>query len=247
LNKPVEILGVTIRDYTPDELLDKIIRSAKARDRAVFAYANIHAVNLAHKLGWFKEFLNTAAVCYADGQGLRLGAKLLGEQLGPSTALTRFIHDLAARCASENLSLFLLGGAEGVAMQAAAALTERHPGLTIAGTSTGYFADRDEERIVQQINAAAPGVLIVGMGMPRQEKFIERHRAALECGAILPGGSCIDYAAGTKRPAPQWISTAGVEWLYRLFHEPKLFGRYIIGNPLFIARVLRQRYMPSSY
>jgi N-acetylglucosaminyldiphosphoundecaprenol N-acetyl-beta-D-mannosaminyltransferase len=157
-----------------------------------------------------------------------------------------FAWDLAAYAETRDLSLFLLGARPGVAERAAAKLKQRFPDLHIAGTHHGYFdkalGSPQNEVVVDQINAANPDILIVGFGMPLQERWLMENWERLEASVALTGGAVFDYVSGELRRAPRWMTDHGLEWLGRLIIEPRrLWKRYLIGNPLFILRVLRQR------
>ena len=118
-----------------------------------------------------------------------------------------------------------------------------YPAARIAGTHHGYFANADEERrTIDEINAANPDLLLVAFGVPAQEKWIDAHRKELHCGAALAVGGLLDFVSGRIPRAPLWMRRAGIEWIYRLYQEPvRLFRRYVLGNPLFLFRVLKEK------
>jgi N-acetylglucosaminyldiphosphoundecaprenol N-acetyl-beta-D-mannosaminyltransferase len=148
-----------------------------------------------------------------------------------------WIHDLSRLAIREGLRLYLLGGVPGVAEEAAAALTIRHPGLQISGTASGYDAGG---ATVAAINATAPDVLLVGMGTPTQEKWIARYRSDLDIPVVWAVGALFDFVTGRIPRGPRWMTDHGLEWLCRLAAEPrKLWRRYLIGNPRFLWRVVR--------
>ena len=141
------------------------------------------------------------------------------------------------------MTMYVLGGSPGVAEQAIAIMQARHPRLSVVGFHHGYFekTGAESEAVVSQIRNAQPDILVVGFGMPTQEHWIARTHPALSVPVILPCGSMIDYVAGRKTLAPGWMSNHGMEWLFRLFQEPgRLWKRYLIGNPLFMFRILMQ-------
>jgi N-acetylglucosaminyldiphosphoundecaprenol N-acetyl-beta-D-mannosaminyltransferase len=237
------ILGVDL-DVIDKSGLHRAITSSIADGQGdVYAYANIHAINLAHKLPRFKTFLNAAHIVYCDGEGVRLGARILGVQLPPRVVLTYWAWELCAFCAERGYSVFFLGAQESVIELAAGCVRRRLPSLKIAGWHHGYFPKQGDENasVVDAINAAAPDILLVGFGMPIQEDWIEQNRPQLRVHAILPAGSLFDYMSGTKSIAPEWMANHGLEWVYRLLQEPgRLWRRYLIGNPLFFLRVFIQ-------
>jgi N-acetylglucosaminyldiphosphoundecaprenol N-acetyl-beta-D-mannosaminyltransferase len=240
----VEIVGVGIDVMDKHGVEDAIAECIRRGEKGVFAYANINTMNLAQRNERLKTFLNSAAVVYCDGEGVRLGASLLGYRLPPRIVLTYWIEDLCRMCVQEGFSLFLLGGREESAAAAAERIRRKYPALRLAGWHHGYFAKNgpENDEVVARINAASPDILVVAFGIPLQEYWIEENMQRLKARAILPAGSLIEYLAGRKSTAPAWMSNNGMEWVYRLFQEPgRLWKRYILGNPLFVVRVLRQR------
>lgn len=149
------------------------------------------------------------------------------------------------------ISPFFLGARPGVANKAAARLRESYPDLNIAGVQHGYFdhapGSPENEAVVQEINAANPDVLIVGFGMPLQERWIKDNWERLSAKVVIPLGAMLDYLSGDFlsgdiRRGPPIMRNNGFEWLARLLVDPRrLWRRYIFGNPLFLLRVLRQR------
>lgn len=212
----------------------------------VFAYSNINAINLAQEDQSLRDFLNRAHVVYCDGEGVRLGARLLGFHLPPRIVLTYFIWELCRDAEARGYKLFFLGSESDKVNEAVRRIRDRFPLIRIVGCHHGFFPKTGEEsdRVVEIIRAARPDILFVGFGMPLQENWIAANLHRLEVKAILPCGSMIDYAAGQKSLAPAWMSDHGLEWLYRLGQEPgRLWKRYLIGNPLFLLRVLWQSWM----
>lgn len=240
----VDVLGVGVAPIDEPRLLDAVNSALATRRGSLFAYVNVNAINLASDLPWFRDFLNSAECAYCDGEGVRFGAGILGRPLPARIALTYFFWEICAEAARREYSIFLLGSHDHILSQAVNRIHARYPGLRIAGTHHGYFAKEGaaSEAVVARVNAAKPDLLFVGFGMPLQEGWLQRYRSSLEAGAVFPCGSMIDYASGLKRIAPGWMRSNGLEWLYRLFQEPgRLWKRYIVGNPLFLFRVIRQR------
>jgi N-acetylglucosaminyldiphosphoundecaprenol N-acetyl-beta-D-mannosaminyltransferase len=153
---------------------------------------------------------------------------------------------LAAFAAAQGFSLYFLGGRPSVAREAARRLIESYPDLKIAGVRHGYFdhsaGSTQNEAVVAEINAAAPDILLVGLGMPLQERWLMENRERIGAGVVLTGGAVFDYVSGGLRRGPRLLTDNGFEWLARLFVEPRrLWRRYLVGNPLFLLRVLKQR------
>ncbi len=240
----VEVLGVRVDAIDDQGLNGEIARIIDEKGHAYFAYVNINAINIAQDNATFRDFLNEAPIVYCDGEGVRLGARILGVRLPPRIVLTYWIWDLCAMCEQRGYSIYLLGGHDHIVRAAAANLKKAFPRLTIAGLRDGYFKKTGEEsaQAIAQVNAARPNILFVCFGMPLQEEWVRANFQNLHANMILFGGSTIDYAAGAKRVAPVWMRSAGLEWLFRLMQEPRrLWKRYLLGNPLFMGRILLQR------
>ena len=240
----LRLLDVRVDQIDEPGLERSIISNVGSGSSRLYAYVNVNAVNLARHDRRFRDIINGASVVYCDGEGVRLGARLLGRRLPPRTVLTYWVWSLCALLEKRGLSVFLLGAREPVVSKAAAVLRERYPKLKLAGWHHGFFEKQGEEsrKVVEVINRAAPDLLFVGFGMPLQEYWIEENLGSLRVGIVLPAGSMIEYIAGEKKLTPTWMANSGLEWLYRLLREPRrLWKRYLIGNPLFILRVLWHR------
>jgi N-acetylglucosaminyldiphosphoundecaprenol N-acetyl-beta-D-mannosaminyltransferase len=247
VRRRVEILGVGVDRISADELRTQILRMIRSEEHGLVLHVNVHGLNLSYHRPWLRDMFNKASVVFCDGAGVVLAAKILGRPGG----LQRFTHAdemwrLAEFAAANGLSMFFLGARPGVAKEAAARLKERYPGLKIAGVRHGYFdhASRspENEDVVRQINAANPDVLVVGFGMPLQERWLKENWDRVEAGVAITLGAIFDYVSGELRRGPRFLTDNGFEWLARLFIEPRrLWRRYVVGNPIFLTRVLMQR------
>jgi N-acetylglucosaminyldiphosphoundecaprenol N-acetyl-beta-D-mannosaminyltransferase len=213
---------------------------------AVIANVNVHCLNLTYRNRWLRDFLNNASVVFCDGAGVVLGARILGDRLPGRITPADWIERLAEIAAQRGFTLFFLGSRPGVADKAAARLRERFPNLRIAGTHHGYFdktpGSAENEAVIQQINAARPHILFVGFGMPLQERWLADNWERLDVNVAFTCGALFDYVSGELRRSPKWMNDHGLEWLGRLIIEPRrLWRRYVIGNPLFLWRVVKQR------
>lgn len=175
-----------------------------------------------------------------------LGARLLGYHIPERITYADWIWQLAAYAAEQGFSLFFLGGRAGVAARAAARLQEDFAALKVAGTHHGYFdkqpGSRENLDVIEVINTSRPDILVVAFGMPLQEAWLRDNWAQVNARVALTGGAVFDYVSGELQRAPSWLNDHGMEWLGRLLIEPgRLWRRYLLGNPLFLARVLRQR------
>jgi N-acetylglucosaminyldiphosphoundecaprenol N-acetyl-beta-D-mannosaminyltransferase len=240
----VDILGVRVNGIDRAGLERELLDGVRNGQPRVLMYANIHAINVAQGDERFRKILNSDSLTYCDGEGVRWGARMLGKHLPKRTALTTWIWDVCRLMEQNNLSVFFLGGEEEVSARACTVIRDRFPALRIVGRHHGYFRHTgpESDAVIRLIASGAPDVLFVGFGIPLQEYWIEQNRAQLKASVIFTAGSMIEYVAGVKKSAPAWMADHGLEWFHRLLHEPRrLWRRYLIGNPLFLLRVIRQR------
>lgn len=241
------LLGVKIDDLASDEVVGRIISVIGSASRMIVANVNIYALNLAFEQPWLRSFFNSSEITFCDGFGVKWGAALAGQRIEHRISPPDWIDLLAREAAHRKLSLYLLGGQEGVALEAGRRLVERHPGLRLVGCANGYFdkaqAGPGNRAVVAQINHARPDILILGMGMPIQERWLQDNWGGLEANVAITAGALLDYMSGAKRRPPKVLTDHGLEWLGRMFVEPgRLWRRYLIGNPLFFWRLLRERF-----
>ncbi len=225
-------------------LLETVEGFLGERGRRTVLYANVHVLNQAVREPALREALAAADLVYCDGEGVRLGARLLGARLPPRSTGADFVWEMAGMCARRGAGIYWIGGAPGVAAAALDRLREAHPALRVCGAHHGFFEKRGAgtDTVIAEVNAAAPDLVVVGLGTPEQELWVARNRDALRAPVVWCLGATADFVAGRVPRAPRWMLDHGLEWLYRFAHEPRrLFGRYIVGNPIFFARVLRQR------
>jgi N-acetylglucosaminyldiphosphoundecaprenol N-acetyl-beta-D-mannosaminyltransferase len=200
-------------------------------------FLNDHGFNIAQKDHDYKEVLNRADYLLNDGIGIKLGAKLWGVSLEENLNGTDLIPLLLKKCAEHHWSVYLLGSTQENAQKSAQKLKEQHPKLNIAGTHSGYFASSQE--IVEAINRSGADVLLVGMGMPLQEKFIDRNSEKLNPLARIAIGGFIDFASGTKPRAPKMMRQLNLEWLFRMALEPRrMWKRNVVGHAQFFTKVI---------
>lgn len=221
-------------------LFQRIAQEIRSPRQSLITYVNAHVVNTAFRLPWLKRFLQSADVVYCDGAGIQWAARLNGQRLPTRLPAADWFLDLFRFLAQERLSVFLLGGEPGVATAMTSLIAALVPGHTVAGCHHGYFLDdpAQEQAVIAEINRLKPDLLVVGLGTPIQEHWVQRCRAQLDVRAILPLGAVMDYFTGRQPRCPRWMGDAGLEWLFRLSAEPRrLMGRYVLGNPWFLGRI----------
>jgi N-acetylglucosaminyldiphosphoundecaprenol N-acetyl-beta-D-mannosaminyltransferase len=223
------------------------MREPDGRTRAVH-FVNAATLNLACDDPSYRAVLCSADAIYGDGSGVRTAARWIhGVRLMDNVNGTDFVPQLLTSRAGRGYRCFLLGGTEEMNARAADFVRERFPGFEVAGRHHGYLADdASSERAVAAINAAAPHVLLVGMGNPIQERWIERWRKELRVPVCLAIGGLFAYWSGDLDRAPAWMRRFGIEWVHLLVHQPRKAGRYLLGNPLFLFRAAMRRIGASN-
>ncbi len=242
----ISLLGTQIHKITVPELLGWMESTIDSDRRARINYVNAQALNLAYKIPWFQKDLNQNDIIFCDGFGVKWGAKLVGESLPSRLTPPDWIDQLIDLSHKKSLRLFFLGGKHGVAEKARAKLLQHFSEPIAFETHHGYFDksidSAENKEVIQKINEFKPHILLVGFGMPIQEKWLSENWDQLNANIGFPVGAMMDFIAGEVRRGPRWMTDSGFEWLSRLIIEPRrLWKRYLVGNPLFIMRVLKQR------
>ncbi|HJN76621.1 MAG TPA: WecB/TagA/CpsF family glycosyltransferase [Myxococcota bacterium] len=218
-------------------LLGRVEAFTSGQQRVTVGYLNVHVVNTAMRDAALFEFLRGLDLCYADGAGVVLGARILGHELPERMTGADWIWDLCA-AAEGRWRLAWIGGEPGVAEQAAEVLRERHPALQI---HPEHGFETDHASLISRVNDFGAHIVLVGMGTPAQERWVAQWRPSLEAPVVWCLGATADFVSGKTARGPAWLHD-NQEWLARLITEPgRLWKRYLLGNPLFLARVLRQR------
>ncbi|UCG16683.1 MAG: WecB/TagA/CpsF family glycosyltransferase [Phycisphaerales bacterium] len=241
----IDLLDVPFDVVTFENTLDLLIGLARGDRPAYAVTANVDHVVRFHRCPEVRYLYREADLVVADGMPLIWASRLLGTPLPERVAGSDLFPALCARAAEFGLSVFLLGGAPGTAQRAAEILQARHPRLRVAGTyCPDYGFEKDSvqaSRVVAAVRAVQPDILFVGLGSPKQEKWIAANRTT--CGAKLNIGVGISFSfvCGDVRRAPRWMRRIGLEWAHRLFQEPRrLWKRYLLEDPALLALVLRR-------
>lgn len=206
---------------------------------------NAYSVTMAERDSRFAEAMQDADLAIPDGVSVVMASRLLGVPIPKRVTGGDLMERMCAEAAHYGFRVFLLGGLPGAAVLAAHNLREQYPGLQICGTywpPQRFESDPAElGRMRREIAEAAPDLLCVAFGAPKQEIWMQENRAQVKVGAMLGVGAAFDTQAGLRRRAPSWVQAIALEWLFRLLMEPRrLWRRYLIGNTQFIGLVLRQ-------
>jgi N-acetylglucosaminyldiphosphoundecaprenol N-acetyl-beta-D-mannosaminyltransferase len=237
----IHVLGVPIAQLDESAAIDEITRLATEEPPAHVVHVNAHTLNLAHGSSAYRSVLLRADLVLRDGLGVGLAARLQGRPFPANLNGTDFTPRVLRLAAMRRWSVYLLGGKPGVAAEAARRLERAIPGLVIAGAMHGYFPARDTPSVVRRINECNPDILLVAMGNPMQELWLDRHLRSTHARLGIGVGAYFDFVVERVARAPAWVRQARLEWCFRLIQEPRrLAHRYLVGNPLFLHRVLRE-------
>ena len=238
-----QIFDIPIDLGRPDELLRMVTGWVGSGRRRRVMYVNAHVLNQSQARPDLREALRSSDLVYCDGYGVRVAAKALDLPTPHRMTGADWIWSLAALCEERSQSIYLLGSEPGVAGTAAERLRRWYPRLEISGCHHGFFdiGSPHADRVVEDINARRPDILLVGMGTPKQELWVQEYAEHLDVDVFWTVGALFDYVSGRRPRAPGWRADKGLEWIFRLGIEPqRMWRRYLLGNPVFLSRVMAQ-------
>jgi len=234
------IFDIPIDLAQPAELLRTISGWASERHTSRVMYVNAHVVNQSRTAPGLAQALRRADLVYCDGYGVRLAAHVLSLPVPHRMTGADWIWGLAGLCELSGQPIYLLGSEPPIAREAATRLRHAYPRLDVVGAHHGFF-DLDSphnERVIEDIRAHSPRIVLVGMGTPKQELWVDRYAERLDGAVVWTVGALLDYVSGHTPRAPRWLADNGLEWIFRLAIEPtRMWRRYLIGNPIFLTRV----------
>lgn len=219
----------------------------RGRGGTVFT-PNVDHIVRAERNDAFCRAYAEADLALADGTPVVWAASLLGTPVPEKVSGSDLMIPLARHAAARGWRLYLLGGGPGIAARAAERLRAEH-GTTVVGVDAPRVSDDgvadDERAVIERIRRAAPHILLVGLGAPKQELWMARARGDVAPAVVIAVGAGLDFVAGAQGRAPRWMSWAGLEWCYRLAREPRrLWRRYLVDDPPFVGLVLRMLRIP---
>lgn len=244
MNKRLEILGVGVDRVSSSEALARIAtfitegRATGASHQIVTANAEI--IYQASKNEKMRTVINQAQLVTADGSGVVWASKQLGEPLAERVTGIDLVNSICAASAQYGWKLYILGSAPGVADTAAQNICDKYPGCNIIGTHHGYFDEKEEQKILEELREQKPDVLFVALGAPKQEYWIAEHVSALGIPVAMGIGGSMDVLSGNVKRAPQWMQKLSLEWLYRVLIQPTRFKR-VLALPKFMLAVKKQK------
>ena len=236
----VNILGVDVDAVTMAEAVDVVRRAMDTRAGVMVATANAEMLMRATHDEELRRILNASALVVPDGAGTVWAARHLGHTMPERVAGYDLAQELLRCAPAEGRRIYFFGSAPGVAEKAKAKAEQLYPGIEIVGVRNGFFSPADNAAIIAEIRAARPDLLLVALGVPKQEKWIAAHLAELDVPVAIGVGGTLDVMAGVMKRAPHWMQKAKLEWLFRGLMQPKRAGR-LLALPKFVLKVHASR------
>lgn len=238
MQRTIRILDIPIAAITMQEAVNYALSFSINRENKAHTIMtpNAEIVMRAQKDEELKEALLSADLLIPDGSGLVWASKSLGKSFPERVAGIDLMSSLLGEAAQRGYTVYFLGAKEKVVRKAKKKAEEKWPGLVISGFHHGYFSFEDNEKVVDSIHAAAPDILFVGMGAPRQEKWIAMNQSKLHVPLVMGVGGSFDVISDKSMRAPIWMQKIGMEWFFRLIKEPKRIKRMAV-LPLFVLKV----------
>jgi N-acetylglucosaminyldiphosphoundecaprenol N-acetyl-beta-D-mannosaminyltransferase len=231
-----DVMGLRLHNIHRSAIVDSVVEAVEDHGKLLVVNANAHCVTLSQSEPWMRGLFAQADIAFCDGAGVQMATKILKGFTPHRTTPPEWIGAALERLGPK-ARVFWLGGAPEVAQQAAASYEARFDVVT-AGVQHGYFdaspGSAESRAVIARINESRATILLVNMGMPRQERWLWDNWQELSPVVAITAGALVDHAAGRVRRPPRWVANLGVEWLVRLIREPRrLWRRYLLGLPVF--------------
>jgi len=248
MDERVVVLGTPIDNLDMTETIDRIVRAIRGHHHLHHTVVNAGKIVSMQRDPQLRESVVNADIINADGQGVVWASRLLGQPLKERVAGIDLMEELVRVAYRDGYKVFFLGAKEDIVRSVVDHYSEIYSPEIIAGYRNGYFRKEDEPAIAHEIAASGANILFVAISSPTKENFLYQHRDTLQSVNFIMGvGGSFDVVSGLVKRAPLWMQKAGLEWLYRVYQEPKrMFKRYLLGNLRFISLVLKHKFRPGS-
>ena len=244
----IRILDIRIDNLSMQSAIDRIVEMLNEPETRQVSFINPQNFNVSFRQPDYKKVLASSDLVLADGFGTKLAGKILYRPLCQNLCGTDLFPRLCGALSGTDRSIYLLGAAPGAAERVAEWIREHYPDVVITGTTHGYFTPEEEPELIHTIANSGADILIASMGTPTQELFIHRHLGEFNVSVAIGFGGLFDYYAGRIPRAPLWVREIGMEWIYRLIQEPRrMWRRYLIGNGVFLSRILHEKLCPHHF
>ena len=229
------------------QIINGFLNQAKSNRTNKIYFTNVHTIHIARKNPHFNTVVNNADLVLPDGSGLKIAGWLLSKRIKANLNGTDFLPIVLKYSEETGRKVYFLGASREVLTKCIKKVRFQFPELKIVGCHSGYFEKDDEPLIVQDINDSSPDILLVAMGSPVQELFINNYADQLNVAVSFAVGGLFDFLSGDKKRAPEWLRRTGLEWLYRFFQDPKTkWNRIVVEIPVFLTLVLFKRFLPQN-
>ena len=235
----IDILGVKVDALTMQQAVEQVEQYIEKREPVLVATANAEMIMRATHDRELMRILNEAVLVVPDGAGTVWAARHLGYEMPERVAGYDLAQQLMKLAPEKNQRVYFFGSAPGVAEKAKKKAEELYPGIQVVGVRNGFFTQKDEPQIIQDIKEAKPDILLVALGVPKQEKWLAAHMEELQVPVSIGVGGTLDVMAGVMKRAPKWMQEAKLEWLFRGMLQPKRAGRLAV-LPRFVWKVMRK-------
>ncbi len=237
MRKLVDIAGINIDDLSMEQAVERIYEFIGTdRNHSVFTpNSEIMMDGITNKD--MRSVLNSSDMLVADGAGVVLASRILGREVKEKVSGVDLVKKLLTESENRPIKFYLFGGKPGIPERANASIICDYPGAQVVGTRNGYFSEEDEAELINDINNSGADILLVCLGAPKQELWINKNKERLKVKASLGVGGTMDILAGNVKLAPDFFRDHGLEWLYRLYKEPWRFKR-MLKLPKFIFYVI---------
>ena len=236
------LLDIPIANVTKERAVEMIWASMESPTVSEMHFVNAHCINVAAKDRAYLSVMQQAKAVFADGTGIRKAGEKLNHPIVDNVNGTDLFPLLCNECKRTHKKLYLLGGKPTVAEKSAQWANAYAKTDIVAGFHDGFFTEEQTPAVLDEINASKADLLLVAMGVPRQELWLHEHLTYLTVPVVMGVGGLFDFYSGTIRRSPVWMRTVGIEWVWRLMMEPRrMWRRYIIGNIVFLRRIEKIR------
>lgn len=235
--KTVNLLGFDINNFSMSEAVDIALNLIKSRKGGQIVTINPEMIQSAKSKKYLKQIIQNSEMVIPDGVGIKIGLKLKNINIRRIAGI-EFSYEMLKKCAKNKIPVALVGAKPHVVSAAAKALENQIPDLKVVYYHNGYFSD--EQRVIKELKRAVPKLVLVALGSPAQEYFIENARKELPSALMIGVGGSFDVWSGNVKRAPEFFQKCGLEWLYRTIKEPKRFKRIFPALPLFLFQVVKE-------
>lgn len=239
-DKKINILGVHFDAVTMKEATKRVVRFLDSENLHTIFTCNPEIVMEAKKNETFLNIVNNGDLVVADGIGVVIGSRIIKHPLPERVAGYDLVQNVFNTIKNTDKTVYFFGAAPGIAKKAAEKMMAKFPGLKIVGNHDGYFDQEEEKKILAEIQDLQPDLLLIGLGAPKQEKWVFNHKDHLKVKACIGVGGSFDVMSGEVKRAPKIFIKLGLEWFYRLITQPTRFKR-MMRLPIFLMDVFIHR------